>query len=100
MRNSAQQTMRVCSRELTLNDGKKDNDHKEEESDIKEDAVSLVGVSVGWLDLVTYATSSSDSHIEMVDIALSEISLRGIRHGRDGVGGARVVCTVSISWHL
>ena len=57
---------RLC----TLNDGQQDNNDKEEEGDVKQDAVELVGVSCGVLQLISDTTSSSHSHIHVEHIAL------------------------------
>jgi hypothetical protein len=44
---------------LTLNDSKQDDNDEEEESDVEENAVNLVLVTVGGLDFVTDTTAGS-----------------------------------------
>ena len=54
----------------TLDDGQEDNDHKEEEGDVKQDTIDLIRVSIRRLYLITNSSTSSHSHVQMVDIAL------------------------------
>lgn len=50
---------------LTLNDGQQDDNNKEEESNVKEDAVKLIRVTSWVLNLITNAATSSHTHIHM-----------------------------------
>lgn len=54
----------------TLDDGQQDDDHEEEEGDVEQDAVKLVGVSSRVLQLVSNASSSSHTDIHVEQIAL------------------------------
>ena len=55
---------------LTLNDGKEDNDNKEEERYVKEYPVSFVRISIWWFDFITDSSSGSDAHVQMENVAL------------------------------
>ena len=54
----------------TLNDSKKDDDDEKEESDIEEDAIYFIRVTIWWVDFVSYASSRSHPHVQVEDIAL------------------------------
>lgn len=57
-------------KDCTLNDGQQDDNDKEEEGDVEQDAVELIGVS-GWvLQLVSNTTPGSHTHVHMEQIAL------------------------------
>ena len=57
-----------CGR--TLNDGQQDNNDEEEESDVKDDAVELVLVTIRGLNLVANATTSPYSLVQVEHKAL------------------------------
>ena len=54
----------------TLNDGEEDDDDEEEEGDVEEDAVDLVGVAVGWFDLVADAAARAHALVQVEHEAL------------------------------
>lgn len=58
------------SKDCTLNDGQQDDNDKEEEGDVEQDAVELIGVSSWVLQLVSNTTSSSHTHVHVEQIAL------------------------------
>ncbi len=59
---------------LTLDDGQKDDNDEEEKGDVKKDAVELIGVTSGVLDLVTYAPSCSHPNIHVEKVTLCKQS--------------------------
>lgn len=56
----------------TLNDGQQDNDDKEEEGDVKQYTVCLVGISIWWFYLISYTSSSSHTLIQVEHKALKQ----------------------------
>lgn len=54
----------------TLNDSQQDDNDEEEESDVKQDTVNFVIVSVWWANLVTYSTACSHTLVKMEHEAL------------------------------
>jgi hypothetical protein len=58
--------------EITLNDGKQDNDDEEEETDVEEDAVDFVGVAVRGFDLVTDTAAGSNALVQVEHEALKQ----------------------------
>ncbi|MPC12202.1 hypothetical protein E2C01_004879 [Portunus trituberculatus] len=59
----------------TLNDGQQDNNDEEEESDVKDDAVKLILVAIWGLNLVTNATTSPYSLVQVEHEALPKQTL-------------------------
>lgn len=57
---------------LTLYDGQKDDDHKEEERDVKDDAVDLILISRWVFNLITNAPSSTDAHVHVEHVTLED----------------------------
>lgn len=54
----------------TLDDGQQDDNDKEEEGDIKEDAVKLIRVACRVLDFIPDATTGPHTHIHVEQVAL------------------------------
>lgn len=60
----------TCNCAHTLNDGQQDNDDEEEESDVKDDAVELVLITIRGFNLITNATTGSYSLVQVEHKAL------------------------------
>lgn len=58
--------------QLTLNDGKQDDNDEEEESDVKDDTIEFVLVTVRRLDLITNTTASAHTLVQVEHEALPE----------------------------
>ena len=55
---------------FTLNNGQQDNNDEEEESDVEDDAIKLVLVTIRGLDLVTDAAASPHALVQVEHEAL------------------------------
>lgn len=55
---------------FTLNDGQQNDDDEEEEGDVEDDAVNLVLVARGILDLITDAAARTHTHVHVEHVAL------------------------------
>ena len=57
---------------FTLNNSKQDDNDEEEEGDIEEDTIDLVGIAVWRFDLVTDTTAGSHTLVQMEHEALGK----------------------------
>lgn len=57
----------------TLNDGQQDDNDKEEEGNVKDDAIHLVRVTSRVFDFITNAATRSHSHIHVEEVALGKM---------------------------
>ena len=57
----------------TLNDGQQDDDDKEEEGNVKDDAIHLVRVASRVFDFIPNAAPRSHSHIHVEEVALGKM---------------------------
>ncbi len=71
----------------TLNDGQKDDNDEEEEADIEEDSVDLVGITIWGFDLVTDTTTGPDTLVQVEHEALKKDINRGNARARKRVTG-------------
>lgn len=60
----------IHTKTCTLNDGQEDDDDKEEEGDVEQDAVELVGISSWILQLVSDSSSSPHAHVHVEQVTL------------------------------
>jgi hypothetical protein len=60
---------------FTLNDGKQDDNDEEEERDVEENTIDLVGIAVWRFDLVTDTTAGSHTLVQMEHEALEKENL-------------------------
>ena len=60
----------VCVGPLTLDDGQEDYNDKEEEGDVKDDAIDLILVTRRVLNLVSDPSTCSHPHIHVEHVAL------------------------------
>lgn len=49
----------------TLNDGQQNDDDEEEEGDVEDDTVEFIFITIGFSNLITDATTSSDAFVQM-----------------------------------
>lgn len=63
-------TILLHSLTRTLNNGEQDDDDEEEEGDVKDDTVELVLISIRSLDLITDATTSPYTLVQVEHEAL------------------------------
>lgn len=63
---------RVCFGSLTLDDGQKDYNDKEEEGDVKDDAIDLILVTRWVFNLVTDPSTCSHTYIHVEHVALGD----------------------------
>ena len=60
------------SRARTLNDGQQDDNDEEEESDVKDDAIELVLITIRRLNFITDAATSPHALVQVEHKALPE----------------------------
>ncbi len=75
----------VCVGSLTLDDGQEDYNDKEEEGDVKDDAIDLILVTRWVLNLVTDPSTCSHTYIHVEHVALGKTEDE--RHRELGWGG-------------
>lgn len=64
---------------FTLNDGKQDDDDKEEEGDVEDHTIEFILITCWILNLISYTSSSSHTHIHVEQITLqSEKERQGL----------------------
>ena len=58
--------------QITLNDGEQNDNDEEEETDVEEDSIDFVGISVWRFDLVTDTTAGSNTLVQVEHEALKQ----------------------------
>lgn len=67
------QSLRTVIDNHTLNDGQQDDNDKEEEGNVKDDAIHLVRVTSRVFNFITNAATRSHSHIHVEEVALGKM---------------------------